>query len=261
MKNCLVTKLNAIVDNDNLEKLGFIKMQVIKGSATSSDRQIFFQSMETPFTMEVSKGNLQAHYGTPLSNPYTESREIRTFYLPNEDCDIYFDKYKDFALEVNKTRLKANIADSYYSAINFIKGTGWYGKIIDANPANITIFYLDGNTDVVGELADFKDFVNLTTLRVHTNCGGGEPKVLGKLTALTDLVAKRMTGSVEDFVAAQRTNGRTTCDSISCPGLGINGTPYFNNVTFNGSLFTKTGTVILSWTDDTITLDGTTINS
>ena len=44
---------------------------------------------------------------------------------------------------------------------------------------------------------------------------GDQLKKLGGLTSLTTLIVVNATGSIEDFVAAQVINGRTSCEGIT----------------------------------------------
>lgn len=71
------------------------------------------------------------------------------------------------------------------------------------------------------------------------------------------LTCNNLSGTVESFVAAQRANGRTTCDLIKLEQGGSLG-----NVTFNGSrLDYKQGGRIMSWTETTITIDDVTVTA
>lgn len=116
---------------------------------------------------------------------------------------------------------------------------------------NLTILSgknIKGNlTDLVGK--------PLQTLRLEAVDIKGELSALGSITTLTTLgffnsnasgLSNQVTGTVEAFVAAQRTAGRTTGSITVKTGLSA--------VTFNGSAIAYSSTDrTLSWTADSIT--------
>lgn len=125
---------------------------------------------------------------------------------------------------------------------------------------NFTMY--SGTPSLSGKVEDLVSALNPAKLKNFIFLAASLPSfdigVFGKYINLTTLniTAVPATGTVESFVNAQRSAGRT-----SCSGIAI-GSQMGNKVTFNGEvLSTATGAKTLSWTATTITLAGQTINA
>ena len=110
-----------------------------------------------------------------------------------------------------------------------------------------------------GNLKDFVRFTKLQNLLLSNSNSNVIVGILSDLGTLTELKTitvggqRYITGSIEDFVRANRASGRTSCDNfmLYCS---------FNQFTFNGNPINAT-TVTLRWTDTTITVNDTTITA
>lgn len=96
------------------------------------------------------------------------------------------------------------------------------------------------------------------------NCSGnnkcsGNFDLLGKCTSIRTLGVGNapVFGTIEGFVSTARAAGRNVCsDAINLGYSGVGG-----RVTFNGSSLPVGGTIPLTWTETTITMNGVTIDA
>lgn len=154
---------------------------------------------------------------------------------------------------ITNVTIKGN-TEIYGDIANF--GTLSRCKILDTGDTAIegNISSLSGMTSIeellltgskiVGNIDSLSSLIHLKNISLATTNVEGNFSELGMLTELntinfTNLMG--MTGSVEDFVAAQVANGRTTC-----AGIAIN--KNLGNVTFNGNVLTGSNDKTLSWT-------------
>lgn len=116
--------------------------------------------------------------------------------------------------------------------------------------------------NIYGDVKDLQYLSNtLTDLRIMGSKVGGNIEDLGECVHLIIIVANNgsnindnpLTGTIEGFVARQRAAGRTTAEFTAFDAG-------FTNVTFNGHTLSGNNTS-LSWTADTITCYGETINA
>ena len=152
------------------------------------------------------------------------------------------------------------------------------GSLSDLSPLTaLTTLDLTGSSHITGSLSDLSPLTALTNLKMTGSSHiTGSLSDLAPLTALTSLAlvnAINITGNIKDirqpvtsliiyntgivgelieFVKTQRAAGRTT-------GSCNNGGWWGNNITFNGSN-PGGGVQTLSWTENTITNNGVTVN-
>lgn len=110
--------------------------------------------------------------------------------------------------------------------------------------------------DVVIGYSDTLTSITLSNVGLNGNLAD----LFGRCIAVTtfNFLDNNIDGSIEEFVAAQRKNGRTTCESLVIGNFNRNNK---NNITFNGVRAVTTSGMVLSWTASTITLGEVTIDA
>lgn len=115
------------------------------------------------------------------------------------------------------------------------------------------------SSNLTGNLANLVNNTNLETLSVNISNIAGDISYLGKLTKLTTLNiadANNLVGSIEEMVAAFRTNGRQTGT------ISMSSASYVSPITYNGERLRDwvrnnlpgVNNVTLTWTSTTITI-------
>ena len=159
-------------------------------------------------------------------------------------------------------------------AVNEIDETfSWYTKNlrligIDFNKSKLNLLNKDikevGVGSYNGDIADFSKFKNITSVGISgtvevnetTRLSYGNISSLGSLTQLKRFSCSNqvnLKGTIEDFVQAQRQNGRTEC---STP---VNFNSYNTKITFDGNIIANT--IKITWTSTTITVNDKTITA
>lgn len=258
--NCLVTKLIGVV-NDDLPKYGVLVAEftdnvhsasaalgIISKSATK------IKAIDSPL---YSTGG--ANWGYEVLVP--ENEEV--WVCPSSGKVEIYGKYdiKKLVLirghfaPVDTIDLKyctdlKELTSMLSGELNNLSGLTVMEKLIlQRNSAD---YSLTGNIESLAGMTE------LTQLNIVL-CKGltGQLSSLGNLTKLTSIAIgdTNISGSIEDFVVAQRTSGRTACEFLDMAWIGS------SKVTFNGGTISNSGSTVLSWTSSTITLAGTTINA
>lgn len=109
-----------------------------------------------------------------------------------------------------------------------------------------------------GDIKSLGECLSLATISLYGNPNiYGDIESLGKLTSLSvcNVRNTQVKGTWESFVRAQRTNGRIN-GQITFSGRDNAGL----RITFNENVSLYSGDNTLSWTEDTMTLNGTTIS-
>lgn len=259
--NCLVTKLQAAVTDSDLEKLGVIKLQRIEKSGSE---QFLFQLIAAPGTKVTVIGDgylMSSVGGDPLPNPvvFTEIAPNRIFYSSNGNYTIEIDNKYDVNFRSCGSTTLLNIADLYYTNSDRIMGPGMYGDLSVLRPDSIKMININNLSPITGTITDILKQSGLETLKVGgTLIEGFDISELAKLDSLTGqvILPYGMSGSLESYVIAKRNRGFST-GSISFAYLNDGGTITFNGVKIVASSAEK----VLSWTESTITWDGTTIDA
>ena len=262
MANCLITKLDAVVNNDSLKKLGTLYINAtnsgylagaVIGISTSSARKITGVSSD-----------LYNQSGVSLGREITEQAGAGTsWFVSGGGVVEVYNKYDLTYLNVKSSFTDPiNTKDlSFCTALTSLTAQ-LAGKLSELpNAPSLTRLDLvpSGlNNGLEGSLADLPTYPSLTYIDLDKyRLITGELKALGGFVALTTLRLGDLTrvgGSVEDFVNAQRAAGRTTCSGITCPYIGTTG------ITFNGSSIAVASNTVISWTATTITCAGVTID-
>lgn len=191
MNNCLVTKLKSVVDNNNLIKLNELRWDIASGNTVLFS---LVQVNNTVTTLSIVQGTGvfkneagSLSYGTELSIPANDS----TYYKVEASSDVVIScmtKGLDFLKidfmnnnGLDKRCIPLALCWPSLTNINII---GWGGtlsvKEICNNvpePTNIKSLMIQ-SIGITGNMTDFVDFPNLTTLRfgvsaqIHNTIGG-----------------------------------------------------------------------------------------
>lgn len=213
MKNCLLTKCKGIVNNDSLVALGVLRIKVTQETITNYDQQkLVVKGMgvkiSTPGANNVAtsidgNGNLV----NPQESITLANDLMTTLWFSNGNYNIEIDsKYELVHLYCTMSNsltpiFKFDLSDlSYCKALTSLapfKGTGSFEYIKDLT--NLNTLYLIG-PNFTGSIDDLGALTLLNNLQIY---GGSS-----------------ITGSIESFVAAQRSHERTETDTpINCDYL------------------------------------------
>ena len=128
------------------------------------------------------------------------------------------------------------------------------GSLSDLSPLTaLTTLDLAGSSHITGSLSDLAPLTALTKLALVNAINiTGNIKDIRQPVTLLSIYNTGIVGELIEFVKTQRAAGRTT-------GSCNNGGWWGNNITFNGSN-PGGGAQTLSWTENTITNNGVTVN-
>lgn len=271
MNKCFVTKLNGVVDNDELLKIGELRIRIPAGvSAVSeySDNKVYLKGLKGT-VVYLKDMNLYNYAGSiKLAGPGEKYvcpddfvPSVDTASLNKEGTLIIMDKYKltDF-----QTPIAVNEIDDTFS---------WYTKNlrlpgIDFDKSKLNLLNKDAKEVTVGsyngDIADFSKFKNISFVGISghvnenetTKLTYGNISSLGSLTQLKSFSCSNqvnLKGTIEGFVQAQRQNGRTEC---STP---VSFASFNTKLTFSGNIIASNTEI--TWTSTTITVNGNTITA
>ena len=139
----------------------------------------------------------------------------------------------------------------------FSKNKEIVGKISELKTNTIlTNLGFNGQTGISGSLSEIAaKFPNLTNLNIpHTNITGSIKDITCPLTYMGVYDCADINGSLEEFVATQRSHGRTT-------GTCSNGGYWTGNITLNGVALNSSNNNSFSWTASQITCGDITVNA
>ncbi len=263
MGNCLVTTLNATVNNDNLPKLGCFTVKKI--SAQESFNANYYLAIRTNgMGVATSRDSVFLDdSGNSLGNQIS---------IPNQNYDYYI----RIGLPVGVFDIPKNIITRFitsfaYSQIEIpIASFSNMHNLVYAEPIlsgdlselygldSIQTLKFKSGSPLTGDIAHLSKFTTLTELS-FINISGiyGKIEELGKLTNILTITFNTagydVEGNIEDFVKVQRMNGRSTGE--------VSMLIYGPLIYFNGTRCYASTPKTLSWTANTITYDGATINA
>lgn len=254
---CLVTKLKGTVNNNSLEKLGYVRIKARQLASTSNlVSRLYITTNNTPTTVKIiGNGYFTEAYDAPESARKTEatyqSTIPTTIFLSNGDYEI----------EISN---KYNISVSFVAAMETIAVIPWdklgvmpkqtevtpnSGSPIDlscvpVNFPNLKSIELTGDF-VSGDTSSIKDMTTLTRLKLQWAARlTGSVADFAKLVNLVQLTlpGTQITGSIEDFVAGQVANGRTSVEAGVFSTYGV-----LNRLTFGGTLYGINESGFIAW--------------
>lgn len=265
-KNCLVTKLNAVVNNSNLSKLGVIEFDILADTTFNTDHTIGIRCTQP--VVVTTTANFNNYSGVSIGNSVTIQGNQPNLQnvLPSIDAAHIAIKEK-YPIEwfIVRFRLSKPLNLEQFTPLNDLEDLETslcgdfdnIGKLksltkLICNVKQANEQGLEGDISSVSSLSGLRQLSILEQRGISGNIAS-----LGTLTNLTkmELGGTKIGGTVEEFVARQRGAGRTTCDGITCPYLGN------SKVTFNNIAAPNQYNQSLSWTATQITLGSTTIDN
>lgn len=236
---CLVTKLKGIVDDNSLAKLGVITLELIEGE--------YYNSLSSNGNSELSVVS-----GSVAMKNYNTSAPI---YLPAK-----LSNSGEFVRITVTGGAVVEISNKY--DVTSLNALSRIMKPIDIGELAYMYSLTSLNegvrsrelAGVVGDLVGIIPFKNLERVKWNNESCVGNISNLGYLPKLNyfECYGSRVSGSFEGLVNVARSQGRTS---------GTINLGYFENISFNGEVVRLMGNSVLSWTANTITWNGTTINA
>ena len=230
MKNCLVTKLKSVVNNDNLLKVGEYKIHINLSSDLSS---VKFMGMDGTITI---LGDNNYYFTQNGKQTKTIEYSIITAKWPAGEYDVLFtnkygltgcDKAPGIDLEVfafSNNLYYIHTTGNAHGDITFLKG----------KTLSLGITLAGNNLGVTGPLSSIASAVSANTGVVLRNTSiVGDIALLGKSSSaqLSVIGCKHITGSIEGLVAALVSDPINPFTSGS-KKVSI----YGSNVTINGKV-------------------------
>lgn len=269
MNKCFVTKLNGVVDNDELLKIGELRIRIPAGvSAESSGNKVYLKGLSGT-AIYLKDINLYNYNGTKKLAGSGETYVCPDNFVPSVDTAslnkegtlIIMDKYKLTDFQTPKMVNEIDDTFSWYTKNLRLTGIAFNKSKLDLLNKDLKEL---GCGSYNGDIADFSKFKNITAIGISGSIDGndttkltyGNISSLGSLTKLTKFSCSNqvnLKGTIEGFVQAQRKNGRTEC---STP---VSFASYNTKLTFDGNIIANDTKI--TWTSTTITVNDNTITA
>lgn len=194
MTKCLVTKLNGSISNQEILKLGEVRIKIHRVTNPSGATQKLYVVFNQDTKLEI----IGEGYFTDVN---LSSNKGKTLVVKgNIDTDVYVSN-GDFILSIsNKYALKtlSDIGTNKDIETNFLKystvltnlslnNAAVSGDIADLKNLTALTNLAANNTKLSGDIADLKKLTALTKLNLYNTLVSGDIADLKKHTALTDL--------------------------------------------------------------------------
>ena len=160
MGKCLVTKLNGIVDNINLKKLGELRLNIQKSAALKADARTIKLSCYSPVDIEVIGGyftdkTFSENYGTTAKVEANINKEL---IVSNNDCILRF---------TNKSDIISFILGKNFAATDFIF------DLSELKYSGVTIADFFNMVNLAEDISIIKDITQLKSLVIsNSRCFG-----------------------------------------------------------------------------------------
>lgn len=187
MGKCLVTKLNAVVDNDNILHIGEVRIKIAVDKTPSN--QFISLSVNKETNLEIIGDSYFTD--SSFSNNLGKSKTINSsdgvvkVYFNNATAEIAIrDKYSILDLSFgNKSKSVDLSSFSYAMSLKTINSqySGVYGDISNLKKLKLSQIYLSGDK-IYGDIASLKDMTTLTRLNIND-----VQDVYGDLSSLRNL--------------------------------------------------------------------------
>lgn len=279
MNKCLFTKLNGVVENNNLLKIGEFRIKLHTVGEENESTQVLDMRCNSPVTVKSLNGELlfsnSAEYSSSefLSEvTFGGSDNITRVYLKNTDATIQvFNKYGITFISNGGPNegsgfhgLEVNIDDFKYSRgiteLRFPKSNKKVSGNLGTLKKMTELIGLDfSDSSISGDISELQDCKKIEWLKLD-GCQNiyGDFSVLGNFPLKgewnTSILGTKIKGSVEDFVKVNRRNGRTK-GTFTFHWLGDNAT--FKGVTFDP----QKDVTNITWTENSITVNKETITA
>jgi len=242
MKNCFVTKLKGVVNDNTLTKLGYFNVYWNGNTNPTQDTQTLQLEFSSDVVAEIFDGVGEIKPGGDMSAQGVQSISIpantKTMLTVVSENGCHVRIGGKYDIKVCETRgsshpMEVNISDFKYSQasiLNLFSCEYAKGSINDI-PASVYSLQVGGNQNLTGDLSVFEGRTNLTLLQLN-----GSKDITGDIISLGGMVDATMlicfnlsiTGSVESLMETLHKNGkRTPLNSFSMYGM-------HGRVTLNG---------------------------
>ena len=254
MENCFVKKLKASVNDDNLHKLGILRVVVgAVGSETDNNSYVRVYNSDAASKASVESGNV-AFYTSMEStegvSEFTIPRNTYTRYVKGTSGVFELDKKYNitnielgnrFSIDVKELNSISGISKlvayghgdianlaSCIGAMTYIHlssdGEPVYGKLSFSGSTHFTVFDFT-NTDAEFNINTLSDNTGLTQLKAAhcSNVNGNITTALGNKVSITTIEAygTKISGDLKEFALAQIAAGRTSCEQLKFPAVGL----------------------------------------
>ena len=191
MGKCLVTKLNGIVDNINLKKLGELRLSIQKSVALTADARTITLGCYSPVAIEVIGGyftdkTFSENYGTTAK---AEANITKELIVSNNDCILRFINKSDvisftlgknfaatdFKFDLSELKYSGITTASFYGAGNVAEDISIIKDIPQLKSINIS------RSECFGDIASLADAKNLEVF-IATYCS----KIYGDISSLVN---------------------------------------------------------------------------
>ncbi len=205
MGKCLVTKLNGIVNNDNIQKLGELKFQLLPVSSPTADTEAITLKFSKNTSVAISgdayftNSKLSANNGKTVD--FTENYP-QLLYVSNNDGYLSIpDKYSIITLQANysKTMLDLDLLKfSNKLEVLVCKASGDISIL--GNFKNISTIQIRED-ELYGDIKSLKDAANLRILEIRSLNITGDISSLSKLNKCNRVILNGavLTGDLSDL--------------------------------------------------------------
>lgn len=225
MKNCLVTKLKGVVNNNNLNKFGYIKVDVMQfNELPDENANKIYVKFNSDAVIEVVGDGYIIDSGTQTKSitiPANTAKDVVVSYASN--YSILIPKYSLVYFQAAiKSIFKVNIYDFKYSlelSKLFTRSYSGYSvgdiEAFENLPLDeLSLATEDWTGKITGDIAKLPS--TLVATQISTNMG-----IYGVLSSIksinnTDLqfYGTNVSGTIEDFGNAQVSSGRVSGDCL-----------------------------------------------
>lgn len=209
MGKCLVTKLNGVVDNSSILRIGEMRLYVDKVDSPNANTQGFAIAVNKPVTLKIlsdgyfTNESLTNNLGTTI----TLDKSNPNVFVSNNNVEIaIWDKYSIISMTSYYTTGTGNYAKNKRFDIEGLKYSADLSELIYSN------------SQVFGNLENLSNLTKLVSLRIGNSNIEGDIKALSRLSSLTSIVLPISTYG--DISAFAEISGLTMID---CTGSSISG--------------------------------------
>lgn len=205
MGKCLITKLNGIVNNDNIQKLGELRFQLLPVSSPTADTEGITLKFSKNTSVAISGNAYFTDSALSANNGKTvdfTGNNAQLIYVSNNDGYLSIpDKYDIMTLQASysKTMLDLDLLKfSNKLGILVCKASG--NISILGNLKNISTVQIKGD-ELYGDIKGLKDATNLETLEIASLNITGDISSLSKLNKCNRIILKGavLTGDLSDL--------------------------------------------------------------
>ena len=208
MENCLITQLKGVVQNDNLTKLGTIKLHVTPKTITNELQQrltvrAINGTIDVILPGPYYFGDTVADISTNTDTQYSSSGSAPTKYFKNAEYSIVIDpKYNLRWLKIANVAnsiISVDIADlKYCTSLEELQldGSDSRGDIAALSSITNLNELSIGDTQITGDISSLSG-LNLEVLLINTQGISGNISALANMTNLTTLsLGQYITGDI-----------------------------------------------------------------